>query len=276
MDDKITQELRDLARVEGRWIEKQFNGQLDIKVLDTAMSPAGLASIVSNSYVRGLPSEEWWAGQSVKLQQAFAQQMRLGMTAGEPLGRLVQRVRGTQAEGFSDGIMQASSRDAKALIRTSVQSVANKTRETIYKANPDVVGEVQHVSTLDDRTTIICIARDGLRWTLDGEPVGHDLPYELPPLHWNCRSTLVPVTKTWREMGFDLDELSPTQRASMDGAVAADMTYEQWLKTKGEAFQDRVLGQGKAQLWRSGHIGLRDLLDQQGRPITLTRLEEEF
>jgi hypothetical protein len=77
-------------------------------------------------------------------------------------------------------------------------------------------------------------------------------------------------------MGFDLDELSPTQRASMDGAVSADMTYEQWLKTKGEAFQDRVLGQGKAQLWRGGHIGLRDLLDQQGRPITLTRLEEEF
>lgn len=271
IDQAQTQELRDLARVEAAWIGKQLNSVLDFQFIDTAMSPTGLAAIVSQSLVRGLPSEDWWAGQSQALQRRFSQELRLGVTAGESLGQLITRIKGNDN---TPGIMEVSRRDAAALVRTSVQSVANETRVAIYKQNEDVVGALMHVSTLDDRTTAICISRDGLRWKIDGEPIGHSQPFQTPPLHWNCRSTLVPVTKSWRELGLNVDEMTPTQRASMDGVVPADMTYEQWLKTKSEEFQNKVLGLRKAELWREGSITFRDLVDQSGRPLTIDELED--
>lgn len=269
------EQLVNLARNEVAFIEKTMNKGVGVQLLDTSVTPAGLAEIVSNTMVRGNPMEEWWAGQAVDLGRKFAAEMRIGMAAGETLSQLVQRVRGTSANGFSDGIMQTATRNAAALVRTAVQSVSNNTRMKVYKENEDVIGSLQHVSTLDDRTTDVCKARDGLRWKLNGEPIGHDMKFDQPPLHWNCRSTLIPVTKTWAEMGFDVDELTPGQRASMDGAVPADMTYEQWLKGKGEEFQNRVLGQEKAQMWRDGEITFRDLVDQTGRPLTLEELQDK-
>ena len=274
MNEASVEQLVNLARNEVKFVERSINQGVGVQLLDTSVTPAGLAEIVSNTMIRGNPMEEWWAGQAVDLGRKFAAEMRIGMAAGETLSQLVQRVRGTSMNGFQDGIMQTATRNAAALVRTAVQSVSNNTRMKVYKENSDVVGSLQHVSTLDDRTTDVCKARDGLRWTLDGEPIGHDMRFDQPPLHWNCRSTLIPVTKTWREMGFDVDELTPAQRASMDGAVPADMTYEKWLKTKGEGFQDRVLGQEKAQMWRDGEITFRDLVDQTGRPLTLEELQD--
>lgn len=275
LNEASVEQLVNLARNEVAFIEKTMNKGVGVQLLDTSVTPAGLAEIVSNTMIRGNPMEEWWAGQAVDVGRKFAAEMRLGMAAGETLSQLVQRVRGTAANGFSDGIMQTATRNAAALVRTAVQSVSNNTRMKVYKENEDVIGSLQHVSTLDDRTSDVCKARDGLRWKLNGEPIGHDFKFDQPPLHWNCRSTLIPVTKTWREMGFDVDELNPAQRASMDGAVPADMTYEQWLKGKGEAFQDRVLGQEKAQMWRDGEISFRDLVDQTGRPLTLEELQDK-
>jgi hypothetical protein len=60
----------------------------------------------------------------------------------------------------------------------------------------------------------------------------------------------------------------------MDGQVAQALTYEGWLKTKSGAFQKEVLGPGKWQLWQDGQIGLKDLIDQRGRPLTLEELKQ--
>lgn len=89
----------------------------------------------------------------------------------------------------------------------------------------------------------------------------------------NCRSTSVPVLKTWRELGIDEDEIPKTTRASMDGQVAQDTTFESWLKRQSIERQEASLGKEKAALWRAGKITLRDLLDQDGRPLTLEQLK---
>ena len=92
----------------------------------------------------------------------------------------------------------------------------------------------------------------------------------------NCRSTSVPIVKSWRDIGIDLDEAPEGTRSSMDGQVPADVTYEQWLKDKPEEFQNDVLGVGKAKLWREGKIGFTDLLDQRGNPLSLKQLRERL
>lgn len=90
----------------------------------------------------------------------------------------------------------------------------------------------------------------------------------------NCRSTMRLLTKSWRELGFDIDEIPESTRASMDGQVKQGLTYEDWLKGKTPEEQDKVLGKGKADLWRRGVITFRDMLDQTGRPMTLKQLQD--
>ena len=62
----------------------------------------------------------------------------------------------------------------------------------------------------------------------------------------------------------------------MDGQVAADLTFGDWLKGKPVEFADEMLGKGRAQLWRDGKITLQDLLNAQGQPLTLKQLRERY
>lgn len=92
----------------------------------------------------------------------------------------------------------------------------------------------------------------------------------------NCRSTVIPVLKTLREMGIDRDNFQQTTRASMDGQVAADITFDQFLRGKPQEFADKMLGKGRAELWREGKITLSELLNQRGQPLTLKELAAKY
>jgi hypothetical protein len=124
----------------------------------------------------------------------------------------------------------------------------------------------------------VCIAYDGQLWDLQGGPIGStELPFNGgPPRHWNCRSVLVPITKSWKELGIKAKDASSGGRASMDGEVAKETKFGDWLGRKSEEDQNRILGKGKAQLWRDGKISLTDLLDQRGNPLTLEELQGKY
>lgn len=99
----------------------------------------------------------------------------------------------------------------------------------------------------------------------------------------NCRSTLSPLTKSWSELEQqyhgtskmkDLEKIPTKMRASMDGQVPADKSYTQWLKGKGDKFQNKVLGPVRAKLFRDGKItNMSNLLDQSGNPLTIPELK---
>jgi hypothetical protein len=140
------------------------------------------------------------------------------------------------------------------------------------------------VSTLDSHTTPVCVAYSGKEWNLDREPIGHSLPFVSPkggsstgtPRHWNCRSIMSVITKTFRELGIDLPEFKPSTRAASGGPVSAAMSFEEFIVRKGPRFADELLGKGRAELWRNGTITLSQLLDQTGRPLTLAQLRAKY
>jgi hypothetical protein len=117
-----------------------------------------------------------------------------------------------------------------------------------------------------------------MAWELDGTPIGDALPFNGgPPRHFNCRSTLIPVLRSFEELGLGktkLDSIPPGTRASMDGQIAADTTFAQWLGTKTPAFQDKLLGPARAKLWRGNKITLNQLVDMRGNPMTVEQLLE--
>ena len=278
--------LKSLGVYELRATAKIINSQLGVSLLSVGVSDAVVDAMLKDEIVTGVPLKSFWDQQAVSLRNKFATEMRAGIFAGETPSQLITRVRGTAKNNFKDGIMNSTRRGAEVVVRTSAQSILNDARMEVYKANEDVIEGVQASVTLDDRTTEICMARSGNAWDLDGNPLGdtdEDFPGP-PPWHPNCRSTLIPVVKSIgkilndpkldREVEKEINKLPKATQASMDGQVAADLTYEQWLETKSEAFQREVLGDGKYELWNKGKISLRDLIDQRGRPLTLDQLRQ--
>jgi len=160
--------------------------------------------------------------------------------------------------------MEISRRGAQAMTRTAVNHTATNARELMYTKNQDVIASVQWVSTLDGRTTPICQARDGMTFPVNEGP--------RPPAHINCRSCTVPVTKTWRELGFDVDEAPESTRASFDGQVPEKTTYNDWLKGQDAKMQDSILGPGRGELFRQG-VSVDKFVDlESGKPFTLKEL----
>lgn len=268
-------QLRRLVSTEAQIVDTVVNDSAGHDVFDRVLPTAALDTVASSVLVLGAPAKEWWARQAGDLAFRFSQAMRQGLAAGETNAQLIQRVIGKKG---SPGIMEATRRNAEALVRTSVLQASNDARLAVYRKNADVLRGVQQISTLDDRTTDICIAYDHAMWDLDGEPVPPTkLPFNGgPPRHWNCRSVLVPVTKSWQELGLKAENVGAGARASMDGEVAKDTSFGDWLARRSPSEQDRILGKGKAELWRAGKISLSNLLDQRGNPLTLEQLQRKY
>lgn len=242
-----------------------LNGAAGIELLSPVKWTAEqLATLAGDTLVKGAPSADWWARQSVDLQQAFADQMRMGMLQGEGVGQLSARVRDLQ---------MISQRNAEALVRTSAMAVNNAAHQALWEANADIIKELQWVATLDPRTCPSCGAQDGQVWALGS---GHIEP----PLHWNCRCATVPITKSWEELARtnkalarQLDQMEPGKRSSMGGPVSADTTWESWLAGQSRKVQEDVLGPARLKLWDSGKLTLQDLVDQRGNALTLAELK---
>ncbi len=240
-------------------------GQVAIGVLPTA---AYLETLAGNTIIQGAVQADWWSRQAGDTAFKFQSAVRQGLVAAETTPQIVRRVR---------DVMDLSKRNAETLVHTSVQSVANATREKIFDDNNDVISGKEWSAALDRRTCPTCGARDGKRWDTKGQSIGHSIPYTMPPQHFRCRCSMVPVLKTWAELGINMDELPESTRASMEGQVT-DKTFADWLKRKETStpgFADNTLGKGRAALFRDGKITM-DQMISGGKPLTLSELKGKY
>lgn len=70
--------------------------------------------------------------------------------------------------------------------RTKLTEVMNRARIEAFEES-GIVDAYQYSAIMDDRTTEVCAGLDGKIFQAGTEPI--------PPLHFNCRSTLIPITK---------------------------------------------------------------------------------
>ncbi|TNG94887.1 phage head morphogenesis protein [Pasteurellaceae bacterium USgator11] len=259
-------ELDELLPVEIAAAHQIYNKAVQFDLFNV-MPAHRIKAIKDAQIVAGSPLHAWWVKQGNDVAFKFTGLIRQGMLEGRQTSELVTETK---------DLFSTNRRWAETLVRTAVMRVHDRASEALKEENLDIIKGEMHVSTLDFRTSDVCRVRDGKMWDLDKKPIGHDLPYRRPPLHPNCRSTLKLITKSWRELGFNVDEMPESTRASMDGQVKESLDYEAWLKGKTKAEQDAVLGKGKADMWRNGVITFRDMLDQSSRPITLVQLREKF
>ena len=169
--------------------------------------------------------------------------VRVGLMEGEPASDIAKTLRGRLQFGANQEMTAKAQRLAggtgtklannqvMAIVRTSVNQVQNAASQAVYKANKDITAKYQYVATLDSRTSLICASLDGKIFDYNAGP--------LPPQHFNCRSTTVPVLDD-----AELERMFPDTRPSATGRVPQDMNYGTWLRDN-PAIQTKTLGNKK-------------------------------
>lgn len=225
--------------------------------------------------------------------------VQVGMIQGEDMNTIARRVVGTQALSFSDGVTNMTRSQVQSITRTAVMSIANNSRQAWLADNSDIITQERFVATLDSRTSPVCRANDGKLYELGKGP--------MPPLHFNCRSLRIaaidgtlagdrpakPYTqsqlvseyadqnklgevKSRDDLPFgtktDFDKWSRRRIRELVGPVPAETTYQKWLEGQTSTFQDDVLGQTKAKLFRNGGLKLDRFVNRQGDELTLGQL----
>jgi SPP1 gp7 family putative phage head morphogenesis protein len=214
---------------------------------------------------KSLLLEEVFLSLAAGKEEAIRGTIRLGMVQGKTVDQMVRRLRGSRAARFTDGVLEVSRRHAESMARTVVNHTSNRAVQMTYAANQDVVKGWEFLATLDARTTITCASLNGREF-----PIGQGL---IPPQHVRCRSFALPVLKTWRELGIDLDELPPSVRASKDGPVSTQLSFSNWLKGQPHSVQKDILGATRAKLFREGGLTVDQFTDNAGVVYDLKELK---
>jgi|TARA_R110002167_G_scaffold57134_3_gene161932 SPP1 gp7 family putative phage head morphogenesis protein len=269
--------LSEVAELSELQTVNAINKSIKADLASSSMSRNTLNAIASNTLIEGSPTKQWWSRKAIQFQNKFEDTVRMGMMQGQTTDNIVRSLIGTKVNKYKDGALTPQYRGAEAVTRSSIQTVANTARLDTYQNNSDIIKGIEWSSTFDNRTSQICMALDGLQWDMNYNPIGHSKAFVGSTAHWNCRSTQVPITKSWEELGSKVKvEVPVSTRASMDGQVAGGKNYEQWLGTKSKAFQVEVLGVEKQKLWKAGKIGFTDLVNQRGNPLTLAELQNKI
>lgn len=282
--DELDDELRKLAGTELRWGNRTFSsvlgkGGLGVHVGSVAISPeivrvlADTPILPFGSSEAAAPARDWLAGQTDRVVAELTKEVRVGILAGDSIDKILARVLGNEETA---GVFTRAGNWAEAVVRTSVNAVANTAHRQLYAANDNVLKGVYQVTTRDNRTTIICLAYAGKSWLLQRGryiPQGHSLPYHGGcPRHIGCRSRDVPWVKSWREMGLKKAEVPKELWSAFDGQVPSNLSGAAILKQGGARIGESVLGATRWNLWRSGKLSLEDMIAPDGTVRTLKEL----
>ena len=221
-------------------------------------------------------------GIAVDSAERFSQVVRQGLLTGDTTPEIAKRLIGSLEFGEEARTVRqliaaggqataVADNQVVALVRTSINQVANVASQQVYEANQDITKKYRYVATLDTRTSSRCRALDGREFEYGRGP--------MPPQHFNCRSTTVPIID-YAALGFDPPP--PARRASKDGQVPADQTYGQWLAKQDLATKAKALGAGKVAYFDmlAAKYGPKDaiakLVRDDGSELTLEQLRARY
>ena len=250
---------------------------------NVALSPFQMTSLVSGTKIGGKKLNEWVEHNfSKRLQDDFKAKITNGMLMGQSYPEMIKQ--------FNSGVYDQFSGDIESLTRTYVQSVNVNAMHDVAKANDDIIKGWKWNSVAENRTCIRCLSLDSQN-TLYKIGEGPDMP-----LHQNCRCFPEYITKTFRELGVDIDEMEDSYRPySIRGTVDPITgkinpgkigvgggkiistgrflgTYDDFFKGLPADVQTKMLGPTRYGLWKSGKLKLADMTDKAGNTILIKDL----
>lgn len=302
-NDFMQEQMKDLAQQEAALAQGIFAAE-SVVVIDTILPPTRqLRAIALQRPFEGRILKEWAETMQADDLRRIHAAIQMGMVAGEDSATIARRVIGTGLLDGTDGVTELTRRQVQAISRTAVQAIANGARDEFFRENVDIIEAEVFFATLDSRTTPICRGLDGKRF-----PVGEG---PRPPMHFACRSLRVaafdsdlvgnrPAKASTRrqllkeyadENGLedissrddlphgtkgDFDVFERKRVRELTGTVPASTSYNDWLKSQSNTFQNEILGATKAKLFRDGGITLDKFVSLNGSELTLAQLAAKY
>lgn len=298
----LERELLDLAHTEPELLRDLYAAAAPVSLAVAVPAAAALAALVREQPLQGRLLSEWTAQLAQQDVDRINAAIRIGLSQGEGMAKIVARVLGTADLRGANGATEMSRQHATTMVRTAVMGVSEMARHAFYLENaPTLVNRELFVATLDSRTTVLCAGLDGTIWAITVGP--------RPPLHMNCRSIRVALV-TARAIGMrpmkrsteqellveytareklgipppktrdglprgtktGFDAFARGRIRELTSQVPATLTYEEFLSRQTKAFQDEVLGKTRAKLWREGRLPLGSFVDRDWSELTLHEL----
>jgi len=203
------------------------------------------------------------AGELTRMQSAINVGLSKGLTNEQIIRDVVGKTRMTEAQ-------------ASALVRTSITRTQSVSQLAVLQENKEIMKGVRFTAVLDSRTSPICAHHDGQVYDVD------DTRFT-PPLHWRCRSTLVPVVKSHSDLleaaspdikKTVLQGLDALQIARLSGNAPSRENYGVWLKRQSNDVKVRHF-QGdlqKVSLFDNGQLPIESFTTASGKPLSLSAL----
>ncbi len=256
-------DLEDFAVQEAEFTQKLLGASVSVDLAEgldldavRAITTRRQMRLVSGDTIKNLTIPQLWdefdanAGrEAMRVVQAGVLEGRTQQDLAREVGTLVQT---------------RTRRQAETVIRTAVNNIGSAARNRVYEQNADILEGERFLATLDGNTTTTCAgldARDEIY------PIGRG---PIPPMHYGCRSVRVPVVKEEYRIA------AQGERASYEGPVSNQLTYQGFLRRQSKEFQDDVLGARRAELFRSGKLKMEQFIDDQGRVLDLDELAARY
>lgn len=206
---------------------------------------------------------------SLSQQRRIKDVVKKGMTENLAVNKIAKNV--------GDSI-DLPSAQLKTLSRTAITETSSDISNATYKLNEDVLDGYQYVATLDSRTSLICGRLDGKVFRLD------DKRGVRPPQHFNCRSTTVPIVKSYEDIRDTkspriskrrLQRISKSKRASFNGQVPSETNFPKFLSEQDDSFKLAVLGnKRRVEIFNTGKLKFTQFSTKTGQLVSINKLEE--
>jgi SPP1 gp7 family putative phage head morphogenesis protein len=180
--------------------------------------------------------------------KALKTAIRSSATAGQTKAELYDTIRGTKDKSYKDGLLRKFGNQGNAVGSTGAQHVKGRVQSAVAELSFD---QYRWVSVLDSGTTDICRGRAGQIYHYGSGPV--------PPAHFRCRSSTVPVAD-------DVDEPTDT-----------DPPFFEWVQSQPEEFIRDIFPKRDAEALISGRAKRADFehFDGIGR-LTLAQFRDKL
>jgi len=218
-------------------------------------------------------------GPTMKGSKSISQNVK-NISAGE-LIRMQTKIRAGLAKGLSQNEIindvlkttKITEFQAKTLTRTAITSTQTAALRKVAEDNKDLLKGFMFTAILDSRTSPICTHHNGKLYDVDDKRF-------VPPLHWNCRSSLVPVLKSKEDLletaNVKKTILSKKKDESLTGVAPKLENFGSWLKRQPMNIQEKMLGSMDAvELFRRGKLKADQFVTPRGKALSIQALRNK-